>query len=164
MKKGITSIIRGAVALAFLAAGSMALAHGPSNHGTTVNASGQITAGVISGTAGSISEGSAVAASAVNGYGSSWQKAEGYTGGTASVGGTVNYQGAQVVTNTTQYAHTSGYGEISGNAPISVGDSIANGNASFGQTKVGASGNAQWGTVAIGAVGSFKGTGGYGNR
>ncbi|UDY80343.1 hypothetical protein AXY1_32 [Achromobacter phage AXY1] len=165
MKNSIIGSIRSLVAMAFIAVAGVSFAHGPSNQGGTVSASGQITAGSVYGTAGSISEGQAVAASAINGYGSSWQSAEGYTGGTATIGGVVNYQGAQVVTGTTQYAHTSGYGEVYGNAPINAGDSIANGNAAFGQTKVAASGNAQWGTVAIGAVGGIKATGvfaGYG--
>lgn len=159
MKTRIISSIRSLVAFAFIATAGIAMAHGPQNNGGSVSATGQITAGAVWGSASSISEGSAVAASQVNGYGASWQTAEGYTSGTASIGGVVNHQGAQVITNTTQYAHSSGYGEVSGNAPIMVGEAIANGNAAFGQTKVAASGNAVWGTAAIGAYGAIQGTG-----
>lgn len=146
---------------------SAALAHNNGNNGNHgnqggVSASGQITAGAISGSANSFSEGSAVAASQVNGFGHSIQSAWGNSGGQASIGGTVNHQGAQVITNTSQYANTSGYGDVGGNAPITVGDSIANGNAAFGQTKVNAGGTATWGTVAIGAIGSIKTTGNIG--
>jgi len=149
-----------------LAAGS-AWAHGNNGNGNNgnqggVSASGQITAGAISGSANSFSEGSSVAASQINGFGQSIQNAWGNSGGQASIGGTVNYQGAQVITNTSHYANSFGSGSVSGNAPITVGDSIANGNAAFGQTKVNAGGTATWGTVAIGAVGAIKTTGNIG--
>lgn len=126
-------------------------AHGNDTHGSTgISGSASGFAGNVVGSAGSWSNGSAVSSAQVNGYGSSWQTATGYTGGTATIGGQVTHQGAQVISNTTQYSHSDAYGEVSGNAPIMVGNAIANGSASFGETKVNAGGTANFGTAAIG--------------
>lgn len=117
-------------------------------------------AGSASGTAFSNSQGSAVAASQVNGYGSSYQHSDGVTGGTATIGGAVNHVGATITTGTTQYATTNSWGGVTGNAPIMAGDSIANGTAGFGSTKVGAAGNSQFATGAIGGVIAIGGVAG----
>lgn len=110
-------------------------------------------AGSVTGSAGSYSSGNAVAATQVNGYGSSFQHTDGFTAGTATVGGSVNHLGAQVVTGTTQVAQVNSYGNVSGNAPIEVaGGLIANGTGGLGKTDTFANGNAHFATGAIGGV------------
>lgn len=119
-------------------------------------------AGSVEGKASSISQGSSVAASQVNGFGTSVQRADGFSGGTAMVGGAVNSLGSTVITNTTHFAGSNGSGSVNGNAPIQVGESIANGNASFGSTDVKANGKSQFATGTIGgviAVGGFSAIG-----
>lgn len=120
-------------------------------------------AGTINGTASSVSTGSSVVATQVNGYGSSSQTSFGETGGVAQVGGTFNRDGTQVVTSTRQYATSESYGNVTGNAPIMVGDSIANGGASFGKTDTAASATGTFVAGNIGAFGSIGGVGGVGH-
>lgn len=120
-------------------------------------------AGAVSGNAYSNSTGSAVAASQVNGYGSSFQHTDGFTGGTATIGGVVNQNGAQVVTGATQVAQVNSVGNVTGNAPINVGNAIANGTAGFSETKVGSYGTANFQTGAIGGLAGFGGVVGFGN-
>ncbi|CAB3736594.1 MULTISPECIES: hypothetical protein [Achromobacter] len=120
-------------------------------------------AGTINGTASSISNGSSVVATQVNGYGSSSQTSFGETGGVAQVGGTFNRDGTTVVTSTRQYATSETYGHVSGNAPIMVGDSIANGGASFGQTETKASASGTFASANIGAFGAIGGVGSMGH-
>lgn len=119
-------------------------------------------AGTINGTASSISTGSSVVATQVNGYGSSSQTSFGETGGVAQVGGTFNRDGTTVVTSTRQYATSESYGHISGNAPIMVGDSIANGGASFGNTETKATASGTFASANIGAFGAIGGVGSMG--
>ncbi|MGB3434695.1 hypothetical protein [Achromobacter sp.] len=122
---------------------------------------GSITghAGAINGTASSISTGSSVAATQINGYGSSSQVSFGMTGGVSEVGGTFSRDGTQVVTSTRQYANSDSYGHVSGNAPIMVGDSIANGGATFAKTDTSASATGSFHAVNVGAFGSIHGIG-----
>ncbi|MPT37040.1 MAG: hypothetical protein E2603_00675 [Achromobacter sp.] len=120
-------------------------------------------AGTINGTASSISNGSSVVATQVNGYGSSSQTSFGETGGVAQVGGTFNRDGTTVVTSTRQYATSETYGHVSGNAPIMVGDSIANGGATFGKTETSASATGSFHAVNVGAFGAIHGIGGVGH-
>ena len=126
---------------------------------------GSITghAGAINGTATSISSGSSVVATQVNGYGSSSQTSFGSTGGIAEVGGTFSREGTQVVTSTRQYANSESYGHVSGNAPIMVGDSIANGGATFGSTETSASATGTFHAANVGAFGSIHGIGSVGH-
>ena len=126
---------------------------------------GSITghAGAINGTASSISTGSSVAATQINGYGSSTQVSFGMTGGVAEVGGTFSRDGTQVVTSTRQYANSDSYGHVSGNAPIVVGDSIANGGATFAKTDTSASATGSFHAVNVGAFGSIHGIGPVGH-
>lgn len=118
-------------------------------------------AGSVTGNASSYSDGNAIAASQVNGYGSSFQHTDGFSGGSATVGGHVNNVGANIVTGTTQYAQTNSYGNVTGNAPIMAGESIANGTAGFAKnvSAAGGTGNFQTaqigGFVGIGAIGAF---------
>jgi hypothetical protein len=107
---------------------------------------GSITghAGAINGTASSISTGSSVAATQINGYGSSTQVSFGMTGGVAEVGGSFSR-------------------DVSGNAPIMVGDSIANGSATFAQTDTSASATGSFHAVNVGAFGSIHGIGPVGH-
>ncbi|MBD4204412.1 hypothetical protein GUH47_00030 [Xanthomonas citri pv. citri] len=117
-------------------------------------------AGSVTGSAASVSEGNAVAASVVNGYGSSFQHTDGYSTGSATIGGVVNHQGAQVVTQTTQAAQVYSVGNVTGNAPIMSGDLIANGTAGLAKTTNYSSGNANFATggiVGIGGVGGLFG-------
>lgn len=144
-------------ALSLLAAS--AYASGPT--GPSVSVTGH--AGTINGTASSISNGSSVVATQVNGYGSSSQTSFGETGGVAQVGGTFNRDGTTVVTSTRQYATSETYGHVSGNAPIMVGDSIANGGASFGQTETKASASGTFKSANIGAFGAIGGVGSMGH-
>ncbi|WAI85642.1 MULTISPECIES: hypothetical protein [Achromobacter] len=120
-------------------------------------------AGTINGTASSISNGSSVVATQVNGYGSSSQTSFGETGGVAQVGGSFNHEGTTVVTSTRQYATSETYGSVSGNAPIMVGDSIANGGATFGQTETVASAAGTFKAANIGAFGAIGGVGPMGH-
>lgn len=115
-------------------------------------------AGSVVGSASSVSEGNAVAATQVNGYGGSYQHTDGFSAGSATIGGVVNNQGAQVITGTTQVAHVNSYGSVSGNAPIEVGNGlIANGTGGLAKTTNYASGNAAFQTGAIGALGTIGG-------
>ncbi|MEB3098936.1 hypothetical protein VCS63_24070 [Achromobacter sp. D10] len=120
-------------------------------------------AGAINGTASSVSTGSSVAATQINGYGSSTQVSFGMTGGVAEVGGTFSHDGTQVVTSTRQYANSDSYGQVSGNAPIMVGDSIANGGATFAKTDTSASATGSFHAVNVGAFGSIHGIGPVGH-
>lgn len=144
----------GALALVALSAG--AYAHGNGNGvggGVVIGGAAAGYAGSVTGSAGSYSSGNAVAATQVNGYGSSFQHTDGFTGGTATVGGSVNHLGAQVVTGTTQVAQVNSYGSVSGNAPIEVaGGLIANGTGGLGKTDTYAGGTANFATGAIGGV------------
>jgi hypothetical protein len=67
------------------------------------------------------------------------------------------------VTSTRQYATSETYGHVSGNAPIMVGDSIANGGASFGQTETKASASGTFASANIGAFGAIGGVGSMGH-
>ncbi|MGE8689763.1 MAG: hypothetical protein ACN6PJ_21640 [Achromobacter sp.] len=120
-------------------------------------------AGAINGTASSVSTGSSVVATQINGYGSSSQTSFGSTGGIAEVGGTFSRDGTQVVTSTRQYANSESYGSVSGNAPIMVGDSIANGGATFAKTDTNASATGSFHAVNVGAFGSIHGIGAVGH-
>ena len=64
-----------------------------------------------------------------------------------------------VVTSTRQYATSETYGHIHGNAPIMVGDSIANGGATFGSTTTNATATGTFNAGAIGATASIHGIG-----
>ncbi|WMD20737.1 hypothetical protein RAS12_29810 [Achromobacter seleniivolatilans] len=149
--------------LAIVAAMSLfaatAYASGPSV--PTVSLTGH--AGTINGTATSISTGSSVVATQINGYGSSTQTSFGETGGVAQVSGSFNRDGTQVTTSTRQYATSESYGHVTGNAPIMVGDSIANGGASFGKTDTTASATGTFVAGNIGAFGSISGVGSVGH-
>ena len=103
-----------------------AYAAGP---GPSVSISGY--SGNIHGTVSSVSTGSSVVSTQVNGYGSSSQTSFGETGGVAQASGSFSHNGIETVTSTRQYATSDTYGHVSGNAPIMVGDSIANGGATF---------------------------------
>ncbi|MFD4841254.1 hypothetical protein ACFWP0_27380 [Achromobacter sp. NPDC058515] len=136
-----------------------AYATGPGQIGASVTGH----AGTIHGTASSISTGSSVVATQVNGYGSSSQTSFGSTGGIAEVGGTFSHDGTQVVTSTRQYANSESYGNVTGNAPIMVGDSIANGGATFGQTETNATATGTFHAGNVGAFGSIHGIGSVGH-
>ncbi|MCY1200703.1 hypothetical protein D9M72_121430 [compost metagenome] len=120
-------------------------------------------AGAINGTASSISTGSSAVSTQINGYGFSSQTSFGSTGGIAEVGGTFSRDGTQVVTSTRQYANSESYGHVSGNAPIMVGDSIANGGATFGQTETSASATGSFHAANVGGFGSIHGIGAVGH-
>ena len=78
--------------------------------------------GSIHGTVSSVSNGSSVVATQVNGYGSSTQTSFGETGGVAQASGSFSHNGIETVTSTRQYATSETYGHVSGNAPIMSGD------------------------------------------
>ncbi len=122
-----------------------------------------VHSGAINGTVSSISTGSSVVATQINGYGSSSQTSFGETGGVAQAGGSFGPDGTQVFTSTRQYATSESYGSVSGNAPIMVGDSIANGGASFGQTETSASATGTFHAANVGAFGAIHGIGAVGH-
>ncbi len=124
--------------------------------------SGQGHIGTINGTASSVSTSNSVVASQVNGTGHSSQTSFGSTGGEASVGVTFSHDSTLVVTSATQYANSESYGHVSGNAPVNVGDSIANGGATYGSTQTDATGNATFKAVSFGGSGSIQGIGAFG--
>ncbi|AOU94673.1 uncharacterized protein AruCF_3782 [Achromobacter ruhlandii] len=95
----------------------------------------------------------------INGYGSSSQTSFGETGGVATAGGSFSPDGTTAVTSTRQYATSETYGHIQGNAPIMVGDSIANGGATFGSTTTNATATGTFNAGAIGATASIHGVG-----
>lgn len=119
--------------------------------------------GTISGNANSVSNSMSVTASQVNGFGTSIQSNVTNTGGAATVGGVITPVGSLVTTDTTTWSNSTSQGSISGNAPIQVGDSLANASAGFGQTEVNAAGYSTFnsgaigGILAVGAVGAFGG-------
>lgn len=131
-----------------------AYAGGPS---PSISASGHV--GTITGTVSSVSTGTSVVSTQINGYGSSSQTSFGETGGVASAGGTFNKDATNAVTSTRQYATSETYGHVSGNAPIMVGDSIANGGATFGSTTTNATATGTFNAAAIGATASIHGIG-----
>lgn len=137
--------------LALVAVSGAAMAHDQVAVGSA-GIGGQFTvfSGSAGGTGASVSSGNAVTSSQVNGYGSSFQHQEGFATGSASIGGAVNAGGATVGTAVTQAAQTFGTGSISGNVPIMVGDSIANGGASMSQSNNVAQGSDQFNIAAIG--------------
>lgn len=149
------------IAAILLAASSAASAAGI-GAGIVVGGGATGFAGSASGNAFSNSEGMAVAASQVAGSGTSYQSTHAYGGGSATVGGSVNSVGAQVVTNHTQYAVVDSFGAVSGNAPIQAGNAIANGTSGFSQTKVGAYGTSNFQTGAIGGLVGFGAAVGFG--
>lgn len=148
MMKSLRSIA--VVALLGLVSGA-ALASG-------IGGEAEAYAGSITGNASSVSSGNAVAASQVNGYGTSFQHTDGISAGTATIGGAVTPTGATVVTGTQQLAQVNSYGTVSGNTPIEVGGSIYNGTGGLSKTDTFAAGNAAFTTAGIGGVvgyGSF---------
>lgn len=119
-------------------------------------------AGTVTGSASSVSEGNAIAATQVNGYGSSFQHTDGFSAGSATIGGVINHAGATVVTGTTQVAQVNSYGNVTGNAPIEVaGGMIANGTGGLAKSTNYAAGNAQFGTAQFAAIGGIVGAGGF---
>lgn len=160
MKKSI-------LAVALLAAScGLAFAHGGSNgnngygnQGPTTNAGvvivgGQGFAGDVVGSASSVTQGSAVAGSQVEGNGYSFQAAGAISGGSAQIGGQVGPSGATVTTSTTNYAVTGGFGAT--NQPATNGDGlITNGNDAFGSSVNNASGSANFQTGAFGGIAGF---------
>lgn len=124
--------------------------------------SGQGHIGTISGTANSVSTGNSVVATQVNGTGFSTQTSFGNTGGEASVGVTFNHDSTLVVTSTRQYADSQSYGHVSGGAPVNVGNSIANGGATFESTTTDATGNATFKAASFGGSGGIQGIGALG--
>ncbi|CAB3673970.1 MAG: hypothetical protein ACWGIK_16355 [Achromobacter pulmonis] len=132
-----------------------AYASGPGQPG--MSASGHV--GTITGTVSSVSTGTSVVSTQINGYGSSSQTSFGETGGVATAGGSFSPDGTTAVTSTRQYATSESYGHITGNAPIMVGDSIANGGATFGNTTTNASATGTFNAGAIGATASIHGVG-----
>lgn len=148
-----------AVAALSLVAVSAAYATGPGQPG--ISASGYV--GTISGTVSSVSTGTSVVSTQINGYGSSSQTSFGETGGVATAGGSFSPDGTTVVTSTRQYATSETYGHIHGNAPIMVGDSIANGGATFGSTTTNATATGTYNAGAIGATASIHGIGPVGH-
>lgn len=132
-----------------------AYASGPGQPG--MSASGHV--GTITGTVSSVSTGTSVVSTQINGYGSSSQTSFGETGGVATAGGSFSPDGTTAVTSTRQYATSESYGHITGNAPIMVGDSIANGGATFGNTTTNASATGTFKAGAIGATASIHGVG-----
>lgn len=151
-----------AVALSFVSA--LALAHGNGNGGTV--AGGVAIGGIAGGFAGSTtgtakvnSNGSAVAASQVLGSGFSNQHTDAATGGTAVIGGAVNFQGAGVSTSTTQFATVNSVGATD-QAALNTDGLIQNGTLGIAQTESTAKGTAKFDTAAVGggiAVGGIAG-------
>ena len=84
-----------AVAALSLVAVSTAYATGPGQPG--ISASGYV--GTISGTVSSVSTGTSVVSTQINGYGSSSQTSFGETGGVATAGGSFSPDGTTVVTS-----------------------------------------------------------------
>ena len=119
--------------------------------------------GSIHGTVSSVSNGSSVVATQVNGYGSSTQTSFGETGGVAQASGSFSHNGIETVTSTRQYATSETYGHVSGNAPIMSGDSIANGGATFEKTDTNASATGSFHAATFGATASIQGIGGIGH-
>ena len=111
----------------------------------------------------SVSTGSSVVSTQVNGYGSSSQTSFGETGGVAQASGSFSHNGIETVTSTRQYATSDTYGHVSGNAPIMVGDSIANGGATFEKTDTNASATGSFHAATFGATASIQGIGGIGH-
>ena len=92
----------------------------------------------------------------VNGYGSSSQTSFGETGGVAQASGSFSHNGIETVTSARQYATSDTYGHVSGNAPIMVGDSIANGGATFEKTDTNASATGSFHAATFGATASIR--------
>ena len=82
----------------------------------------------------------------------------GETGGVAQASGSFSHNGIETVTSTRQYATSDTYGHVSGNAPIMVGDSIANGGATFEKTDTNASATGSFHAATFGATASIKGS------
>ena len=146
--------------LAAVAAPSLVAVSAPPPSGPgqlSISASGHV--GTITGTVSSVSTGTSVVSTQINGYGSSSQTSFGETGGVATAGGSFNRDGTTAVTSTRQYATSETYGQIHGNAPIMVGDSIANGGATFGSTTTNATATGTFNAGAIGATASIHGIG-----
>ncbi len=148
---------------AILAVSSIGLAQASGIGGAiVVGGVGQAWAGDISGTAKSVSNGTAIAASQIAGNGTSFQHTDGFAGGNASIGGTITPVGATVATNTNQWAQVNSYGNISGPGAIAeqtVGKNttIVNGTMGFGSSENKASGKANF---QVGQIGGIVGIGG----
>lgn len=115
----------------------------------------QFTGNAIGATS-SISQGSAVAASQVNGFGGSHQYSDANTRGSGTVGAKIDNIGATVFSGSQQVAEVNSNGFVYGNAPIMDGTSIANGSAAFADTRVNANVGANFATSAFGAHQGFN--------
>lgn len=118
----------------------------------------EVATGSVTGQAGSVSQGSAIAGTEVIGTGNSYQHTDSVAGGSASIGGTVGFNGANVVTGTTQYATINSNGNVSGNTPMVGQDgSIINGTTGFASSTNSAAGTATFQKVGIGGVAGIGG-------
>jgi len=153
------------IAAALAAAAPLVFAHGGQDGGAVFGGAAGFYAGA-QGTAASSSQGSATSGSQVTGNGYSFQAAGALSGGSATIGGDIGVDHATVVTNTTNYAVTGGFGATNQPGMSSDGTSILNGNQAFATTTNAAQGQAVFGVGAIGgvvAIGSIGSIGDSGN-
>lgn len=142
--------------------GAACLAAAPKAHADGVGVSAsigtngtQFSANAI-GAVSSISQGSAVAASQVNGFGGSHQYSDANTRGSGTVGAKLDNIGGTVMTGSQQVAEVNSNGYVYGNAPIMEGTLVANGTAAFADTRVNAAASGNFATSAFGAHNGFN--------
>ena len=135
--------------------------------GIVVGGVGQVWQGDVSGKATSISNGNAIAASQVTGNGASFQHTDAISGGSATIGGSINNVGAQVGEITTQFATVNSFGQTSGNAPGSTwnngSEMIVNGTMGFASSENMAKGKANFNVGQIGGIVGIGGVAAIGN-
>lgn len=145
---------RSLIAAAIIGAAAMAVAPKAHADGVGVSASigtnGTQFQGAAIGSTSSVSQGSAVAASQVSGFGGSHQYSDANTRGSGTVGAKIDGIGATVFSGSQQVAEVNSNGNVYGNAPVMDGTSIANGSAAFADTRVNATIAGNFATSAFG--------------
>lgn len=155
MKKALVGLFAG-LAMAFAAA-LPAQAAGVAG-GIVIGGGVEVAQGAVSGVAVSSSKGSSVAGSEVIGTGNSYQHTDTVTGGASTIGGSVNWNGSQVVTQVVNSATINSNGVVSGNTPMTAADgSIINGTTGFASTNGTSDGAATFSKVGIGGVAGIGG-------
>ena len=153
MKKALLAVVAG---LAMMV-GASAFASGVAG-GIVIGGGIEVAQGAVSGVAASSSKGSSVAGSEVIGTGNSYQHTDTVTGGASTIGGSVNWNGSQVVTQVVNSATINSNGVVSGNTPMTAADgSIINGTTGFASTNGTSDGVATFAKTGIGGVAGIGG-------
>jgi hypothetical protein len=156
MKKTLVSI-----ALMMFAGAAMASGvQGSAGIGGSLTAFG----GSISGNAGSSANSSSITTTEVVGSGSSFQHQANQTGSDASIGGTIGRNGVTVVTGANTVSTSEAFGHTSGDAPAKSGGSIVNGGTAFGDGEAVSGATSQFSKANIGAdlkIGGFAQIGSF---